>query len=126
MKTRRQDGYTLIEQVMVMFIIGAILAMVVGLSKYASHRADESLARADLETFRMVVNDYVTTYGRLPAPELLATSAFRSRLPKGFSFEAPWAHPYVYVTNAPQSFAVFSTGPDGTQGTHDDVYPGLD
>jgi general secretion pathway protein G len=116
MKHRQQDAFTLMEQIMVMFIIGTILAMVVGLSKYASHRADEALARADLEKYRNALTDYVAVYGHVPTKP----AAMRSQLPDA----DPWSHPYVYVSNSPLSYTVFSTGPDGQEGTVDDVYPG--
>ncbi len=120
------DGYTLIEQLMVMFIIGIILALVIGLSRFASLRADESLARAELESFRNAVNDYVVALGRVPGVDDLSTPAFRKGLPNAFSFEDPWGHGYLYESNSTLSFTVLSTGPDGARGTRDDVYPGFD
>jgi len=122
--TTAHAAYTLLEQTMVMALIGLMLAMVVGLSQYASGRADESIARAELEAFRNALASYVAEYGRCPGDHEFTTEQFQKRLPPGFSFRDPWDHAYVYVSNAPLAFTVFSVGLDGEANTTDDIHPG--
>jgi len=117
-------AYTLIEQIMVMLIIGLILAMVIGLSRYVNQRSNRALARSDLELWHNAVSAFANRYGRVPDPEEgdLDHARFQVLLPPGFSVEDPWGNPYHYERLTDHAFRVYSAGPDGQPGTEDDIH----
>lgn len=54
-----------------------------------------------------------------PADQDAAAEALATR---GLSWVTdPWGKPYVYRKTGPRSFEIFSAGPDGQEGTADDV-----
>jgi general secretion pathway protein G len=131
-KRRRTDGFTLVELMVVIVIIG-LLGTVVMLNVLPSQdRAMVEKAKVDiatleqaLETYRLENLTYPTTAQGLQAlveqpagmqrPERYRQGGYIRRLP-----EDPWGNPYRYASPGRQGqIDVFSYGADGKEGGED-------
>ncbi|AKJ65126.1 prepilin-type N-terminal cleavage/methylation domain-containing protein [Kiritimatiella glycovorans] len=63
---RRYAGFTLIELLTVMAIIGLLAGIVLGVSGYASRKAAEARAQADLQEIGNYLEEYRIELGRYP------------------------------------------------------------
>lgn len=123
---RSRSGFTLLELLVVIVIIG-LLAAYVG-PKYFSQlgKSEVTVAKAQIEAFEKALDAYRLDVGRYPTTEeglaaLLAAPATAAKwngpyLKKDVPAD-PWGHPYVY--RAPGSkgdFDVLSYGKDGQPG----------
>lgn len=123
----RQRGFTLLELVVVLVILGTLAALVgprlVGHSSEAritAARTQIEMFRQGLETFRMHVGRYPATQEGLPA---LQVSPANTPLWKGPYLTRgvpadPWGHPYAYRSpgEAGREFDILSLGSDGQPG----------
>ncbi|GAB3432960.1 type II secretion system major pseudopilin GspG [Massilia solisilvae] len=126
-RRRAQPGFTLLELLVVIVIIG-LLAAYVG-PKYFSQlgKSEVTIARAQIESFEKSLDTYRLDVGRYPTTEeglaaLIAAPASAAGkwngpyLKKGVPLD-PWGRPYQY--RAPGSkgeYDIISTGKDGQPG----------
>ncbi len=116
-------AYTLIEQIMVMLIIGIVLAMVIGLSRYVNQRSNRALARSEIELWHNAITAFANHYGRVPDDQdETQENHFLALCPPGFSFKDPWGNAYEFEQLSAHAFRVYSAGPDGQPGTEDDIH----
>ncbi len=133
MRTGRR-GFTLIELMLVVVIIGALAAMVVPRLAGRSEEARMGAARADIKgNLALALRLYEMDNGRYPATEqgLNALMAKPTSPPvpqdwKGPYIEQepldPWKHPYQYRypgSHPPRDYDLSSLGPDGVEGKDD-------
>lgn len=143
-------GFTLVEMVTVLFIVGILVAIVLGTGRNAVYNSRATAARTDLhliadalDRYCMVFGDYpVSPSNRVPVNYSRKTLGdqdahgkqgsyhFKNLLPNGFTAIDPWGKPYIYTltrNDNPDEFPVYSLrscGQDGKEGTEDDiVYP---
>jgi general secretion pathway protein G len=124
---RRQSnasGFTVVELLAVMVIITLLVAMVIGVVRYADHAAQDSVAKADLERLHLAVNAYELEEGDVPDTETFYSESFRGRLHPPLELEDPWGGKYAYSNLSSRGYALVCLGPDGLAGTPDDIYPG--
>src|SRR6266545_2085509 len=80
--TAHEDGFTLLELLVVMTIIGILAAIAVPALRDSPQRAREATLREDLFTFRTVIDQYHGDKGAYP-PDLqtLVTSGYLRKIP---------------------------------------------
>ena len=129
-------GFTLIEIMLVVIIIGILVAMIVPNISGRSEQARKTAARTDIESnlstaldlYRMDIGQYPTTEQGLSA--LLAQPTVapvptqwngpylkKKKIPKD-----PWGRDYVYAfpgTHNPESYDLSSVGGDGVESADD-------
>jgi len=126
-------GFTLIELMLVVIIIGALSAMVIPRLAGRSEQARVAAAKADVNAnIATALKLYELDNGGFPSSSeglnaLLAKPSsainwngpYLERLPID-----PWGREYKYKspgTHRPQSYDLYSTGKDGQANTEDDV-----
>jgi len=129
-------GFTLIEIMLVVIIIGILVAMLVPNIAGRSEQARKTAARTDIESnlstaldlYRMDVSQYPTTEQGLSALIVEPTASpvpaqwngpylKKKKVPKD-----PWGRDYVYVspgTQNPDSYDLSSLGPNGVEDSND-------
>lgn len=123
----RRSGFTLLELLVVIVIIG-LLAAYVG-PKYFSQlgKSEVTIARAQIEAFEKSLDTYRLDVGRYPSTEeglaaLLAAPATAGGKWNGPYLKKavppdPWGHPYLYRSpGATADFDIISLGRDGQPG----------
>jgi general secretion pathway protein G len=121
---RREDGYTLVELLVVLAILGllATIATTQVLRYFSS--AKVSTAHAQVESFSSALDLYKLDMGRYPtSQEGLAALKTKPATADNWngpyvknttSLNDPWGHPYTYMSPGRHGdFDLSSNGPDG-------------
>ncbi|MEZ0387621.1 MAG: type II secretion system major pseudopilin GspG [Verrucomicrobium sp.] len=135
LRTRRTGAFTLMEMMLVLFIIALILGGGVYLMQNVSQDAEASKASSDIKTWETNLIRYKTKALVLPTQqqglEALVNIPTTEPVPKRWSSLAkpealmdPWGKPYQYRNPGKKnasSYDLYSMGPDGQEGTVDDI-----
>ena len=118
----RDAGFTLVEVLVVIAILGMMAAIVAHNVIGADDVARKEKARADLANLTSAVEHYYVRVGHLP-DDLRALLEYRPPLLKLRAVpKDPWDHEYVLVLGETvHDWQVVSHGPDGMEGTDDDI-----
>jgi general secretion pathway protein G len=128
---RAQDGFTLIEMMVVILIIGLLALMIVPRLKGVADRAKRTKAQADISELKQALDRYYLDNGSYPTSDqglqALVTPPTSGRVPTNYEEggyieklpDDPWGHPYVYQSDG-SSYVLKSYGPDGVQ-SQDDI-----
>ena len=131
---KKQSGFSLLEVMVVLVIIGMILSIVAPNIMGQQEEAALDKARLDIQQLEDAMNMYklknkkypsteqglealVTKTTIDPVPRRFPEGGFISKLP-----EDPWGNPYQLVSPGEMGkIDIFSMGPDGEVGTDDDI-----
>ena len=116
-KRSGEDGFTLVELMVVIVIIGLLATVVVINVAPATDKAAITKVEADVATLEQGVEMYRLSKLRYPESgqglQALVADGFVKRLP-----DDPWGNPYRYAAPGRDgaAFDIFSTGADGREG----------
>jgi len=133
-RIKRNKGFTLLEVMIVLAILGMIIGMVstnlIGSSddaKIQSTAIEIRNLESVLDMYKLKAGNYPTTEQGLealvtapeiePLPRNYPEEGFIDRLP-----EDKWGNPYILISPGEMGkYDLFSMGPDGQEGTEDDI-----
>lgn len=124
MRTRHERGFTLVELMVVIVILGTLIALV-GPNVYrALFEANVGAAQAQMSTFGGQIDQYRMIEKKLPsALEDLTQTSARNPHPYMDSIPVdPWGNPYEYQVIDSKTFEIRCWGEDGQADTEDDLY----
>jgi general secretion pathway protein G len=129
-----RHGFTLMEMIIVLAIIALLMGLVIGTLSPIKEVAKGKKAMADIQSLKIALSAYELQTGSLPTQEqgikALWAKPTAEPIPDNWhkvmddEVQDPWDHPYQYVypgKHNPDSYDVFSMGPDGQAGTDDDI-----
>ncbi|MBB1368768.1 type II secretion system major pseudopilin GspG [Pseudoalteromonas sp. SR44-5] len=134
MYVNKQAGFSLLEVMVVLVIIGMIMSIVAPNIMGQQEEAALDKAHLDIQQledamslYKLKNKAYLTTEQGLeglvtktsvePVPKRFPEGGFISKLP-----EDPWGNPYQLISPGEVGkFDLFSMGPDGEVGTDDDI-----
>src|SRR5262245_48973133 len=120
-------GLTLIEIMVVVFILGLLVTLVAPKIMGRTDEAKRTKAAADLRALQQALNLYKLDNGNYPTTEqglqALVTKPQTGVVPAKWNPEGyiekvqpdPWGHPYLYVSNGDR-YMLKSLGADGEEG----------
>src|SRR3984885_7395688 len=131
-KTQSQRGFTLTEIMLVVVIIGILAALVIPKIAGSGERARVTAAAADINGgIKSALGQYEVDNGFYPKSlQDLIQQPGNAKNWHGPYFDPPqlpvdpWGNPYVYYypgKHNQTSYDLLSVGPDGKEGTDDDI-----
>jgi general secretion pathway protein G len=131
---RKQSGFSLLEVMVVLVIIGMIMAIVAPNIMGQQEEAAADKARLDIQQLEDAMSMYKLRNKVYPSTEqgleALVTASNIDPVPKRFPDggfieslpEDPWGNPYQLLSPGERGkFDILSMGPDGVIGTEDDI-----
>lgn len=117
-------GMTLIEIMVVVFILGLIATVVAVNVVGVQDSAQIEAARLDMKGFQNALDLYRLKKGRYPNSSEGLSALYAENLLKGTMKKDPWGNDYVYLspgTKNPKGYDLMSYGPDRNSGGGDDI-----
>jgi len=120
---RRYRGFSFIEVMIVVVIIGLLAGAVTLSTRHFMDKAKQTRARSDLATYKSATESFYAEIGRYPSTE----EGLTILVPKFIDKQRldPWSHPYEY--NFPGRQAAYeivcfgADGRDGGDGVNQDI-----
>jgi general secretion pathway protein G len=132
--TARQRGFTLLEIMVVIVILGVLASLTIPSLMGNKERADRQKAVSDIVTLENALDMYKLDNGRYPTSEqgirALISQPQLAPLPRNYRSDGyvrrlpqdPWGNDYRIVSPGQHGVIdVFSVGPDGESGNIDDI-----
>ena len=116
---RRAKGFTLLEMMLVVVIIGLLVGVAVINLAGQSDVARATTTKASLQTYQNAITQFYTRTGAYPATLQALIPADMGKLKKD-----AWKHDFVYFLTQDSTghpYTLFSMGADGQPSTQDDI-----
>lgn len=133
-KMQKQGGFTLIELMVVIVILGLLASMVLPSVFGNKDKADRQKVVTDISTYEGALEMYRLDNSRYPTTdqglEALIEKPSLDPIPREFRDEGyvkrlandPWGNPYVMLSPGVNGkLDIYSIGLDGEEGTDDDI-----
>ena len=133
-RKRNKKGFTLVELLLVLVILGVLAGIVVPRFAGQTERARETAAETQISAFKTALSTYEVDMGGYPKgkdglKELIAQPRNAKNwrgpyLEKNEVPKDPWGNDYIYESpgkHNPNSYDLMSMGKDGRVGGDDDV-----
>ena len=134
-RCRAPRGFTLVELLLVLVILGILAALVLPKFTGRTEQARVTAAQTQISTFGTALDAFEVDAGRYPSGangllDLIQRPSdvvdWRGPYMKNETEvpNDPWGNPYIYECpgrNNPNGYDLSSTGADGQQGTEDDI-----
>lgn len=134
MKTSKQGGFTLIEVMVVLLIIGIMAGLVAPQILGSQEEAQRKAAAVDIQSLESALTRYKLSNNRFPTTEqgldALVSQPTIDPIPRNYPDGGyitrlpndPWDNPYQLISPGEVGVIdIFSNGPDGEPGTDDDI-----
>jgi len=119
---RRQAGFTLVEIMVVIVILGLLATMVATNVMGASDEARIKTTRTSIKTIESAIESYYLSNGKLPdSLEDLITEDENGRTYLKSLEPDAWGNDFVLRGETRRDFEIISYGPDESEGTEDDI-----
>ena len=131
---KRQSGFSLIEIMVVLLIIGILASMVAPKFLGTQEEAQLKKAAVDIQQLESALEMYKLKSNRFPTTEqgldALVSAPTLDPIPRNYPADGyikrlpddPWGNPYVLISPGEMgTIDIFSNGPDGEPGTDDDI-----
>ena len=132
-RRRRRGGFTLMEVLLVLVILVILGSLAVGMFTGTQRKAQVNAARSQIGAFETPIGTYYLDINEYP-PDLESLRRPPSNLENPAKWAGPylnkqipldpWDRPYQYTypgRNRPEEYDIWSLGPDGVDGTDDDI-----
>ncbi|MGO9062586.1 MAG: type II secretion system major pseudopilin GspG [Candidatus Binataceae bacterium] len=127
-RRKKQEGFTLIEIMVVILILGLLATLVVQSLRGATDKAKRTKAMADIAELKTALDRYYIDIGSYPTSDqglnALVTPPGQGQGTQAASTDQgyiqripndPWGNPYVYASDG-NSYTLKSFGADGAEG----------
>ena len=128
----RRAGFTLVELLLVITIIGILAGAVVVKFRGVAGKAKENRAKADIAALEVAITSFEIDTGDIPSNEegleaLVEDPGLDGWRSGGYltkkNFNDPWSEEYIYRSPGERNddYDLFSMGKDKQEGTEDDI-----
>jgi general secretion pathway protein G len=117
-------GMTLVEIMIVITIMASIMG-VVGFYVFGTlTQAQTKNAKMGINQLEQIVQTHYMLNNKMPSSLNELTEGDNPLVESEDKLDDPWGNKYIYEHSGGTNYTIYSAGPDGQQGTEDDVKPG--
>lgn len=120
---RKSEGFTLVELLLVITILGILAAMVVPQFSGQGESARIATTRSSISGIGTALQTYEVEIGHFPdsLDDLTVATKTRGALLKKDNLADAWGNQFLYTKKQNFEYEIRSAGPDGQMNTDDDI-----
>ncbi len=115
MKSKRRNGFTLVELLTVIAIIALLAGLILGLAGNAQKTAAKKRAESEITQLESSVTDYRTEFGQVPPTRDALVTYLETGNHELAGMTDPWGLDYNYQPSSKATFYLWSTGGDTSE-----------